>query len=138
MGGSSGGEVIGEAPWTVVRAGDGLLDALKTRSVITAAMDCIVSSACNGARPFGVFIRELEDERTQGLCSLETKLEDALRENGMNMEMWEELSSMRRYLNRKAHPHKESRGMREAVKRFSDTERRTWGTLDAAMKVIGI
>ncbi|KAF8543126.1 hypothetical protein BDD12DRAFT_907507 [Trichophaea hybrida] len=111
-------EVKDETPWIAVPGRADLLDALKVRSMITMAMDCIVAKV--------------------GLCSLETELEGALQECRMNMAMWEELRAMKRDINRRAHPYGESQDMREVAKRYSNIKQKTWGTLDAAMNLIGI
>ena len=46
---------------------------------------------------------------SQGLCSLMTEFEGALRVCGMNVEVWEELD-VGKNLNKRAHPHKKSLG----------------------------
>ena len=69
-------------------------------------------------------IQELENERIQGLCSLDTELEGALRGSGMNMAMGEELLAVKRDINKRVRAYGESPNMRELAKRYSDIEQR--------------
>lgn len=132
VGGPAGGEVSGEVP----RVGADVRDALKARSVIVAAMQRIVNEANGKPRSFGSFIEELKNET--GLCPLKAKLEAVLQIYGMDLGMWEKLHGMRQELNKEADPRETSPGVREAVKRYSETRQQAWGALDTAMNLIGI